>query len=63
MKHTRKLQFAAELIEEAADEVEPDRFSDQLSTLADEVDELRGPIHQEHAARTIRTSTNRTQDR
>lgn len=52
MRPTRKLQMAAELIEEAADEM-PDEYAGRAEELADEVDELRGPVHMQMAAEKI----------
>lgn len=56
VKATRKLQMAAELIEDAADDIPNDEEAARAAELAQEVDELRSPVHMQLAQLSIAKS-------
>lgn len=53
MKSTRKLQFAAELIDEAAEEAEKTINEERLRDLSSSVDEMRPVMFQESVVRHV----------
>lgn len=59
MQPTRKLQMAADLIEEAAEDLPDGEHRSRAEELAGEVDAIRGPIHMQIAQRRIDARTAR----